>query len=173
MKPFKYLLTLMLWSLCGSWAVAQNGMFVPFGQTNAEFDEYLETRDYVRSLQRPHEDTLVNLIRDDHWATYFFDEGVLYAIEDVRVYRDPKVAERIVQSCLDYLKLSEMKMRTLESSGGFSHYAVVEGERIIELIVTEEGPRKERVTTVRLKSTSRMHGPRMQTESYANQIARN
>ena len=157
----------------GHFLQAQNGMFVPFGQTSVEFDEYLETRDYIRTLQRPTQDTVVNVLTRDHWATYFFDDQVLYAIEDVRVYRDEKTAERIVESCLDYLKLSEMRLRTLESSSGYHHYAIVEGDRIIELMVTKVGPRKEKVITVRLKATSRVYGPRLQTESYANQIVRN
>ncbi len=152
---------------------AQNGMFVPFGQSKAEFEEYLETRDYIRRISRPHTDTMINLIDNDHWATYFFDHGVLYGIEDVRVYHDEEVAERVIESCLDYMSLSTLRTRTLRSKGDFRHYALVEGDRIVELRVYQRGPRRRKVTTLHLKATSRVHGPRLQTEAYANQIVRN
>ncbi len=170
------LMTLMgimiLWVLMPDLSFAQNGMFIPFGQSLTEFEEYLETRDYVRDVQKPHPDTLINLISQKHWASYFFERGVLYSIEDVRIYPDEKVAEAVVSSCVDYLKMSKMRMRTLASGQGLSHYAIVEGDRIIELLVKTEGARKEKITTIHLKSTSRLYGPRLKTESYAQEIVK-
>jgi hypothetical protein len=91
----------------------------------------------------------------------------------VRIYRDEDIAKEVIEACLEYLDMGEFRVRDVQHSRHDQHYATVEGDRIVELMVKDEGTRKEPVITIRLKSTSRLYGPRMEIEAYASSIVNN
>jgi len=167
---FIYLLLIVSFPLT---SLCQSALFVPFGQSQSELDAYLDSRNYIRSQSRDHQDTLMSVLNDQHWVKYVLSDRILYSIEDVRIYTGEKEAERMIESCMEYLNLGNMRVRTLSNNGSRSHYAKVEGDRIVELIITRRGERKKRITTLRLKSTSRLYGPKEQTELVASRIIKN
>jgi len=161
-----YLLPTCLW--------AQSAVFIPFGQTRSEIDHFLtDGQGYIQRSEFPSPDTILNYVNERQRVTYILNDDVLYAVEDERVYRDEEIAEEVIKACLDYLDMGEFRVRDVSHSEYDQHYATVEGDRIVELMIVEEGTRKEPVITVRLKSTSRLYGPRMEVEAYASRIVRN
>lgn len=147
---------------------AQNAMFIPFGQSVDEVSEYLYSRDYAQKVDKTLNTEWVNSVSSSQSVVYYFGDDVLYAIEDTRFYKDRKEAERIVKTCLDFMALEKNKVRTLDSENGINHYAVVTNDRLIELIV--ENGKKNEGANLRLKSTSRLYGPRMKTEDVVMKV---
>lgn len=161
-------------SLLPTWLLAQSAVFIPFGQTRSEIDHYLANgQGYIQRSEFPSPDTILNYVNHRQTVTYILNDDVLYAVEDQRVYRDEEMADAVIKACLDYLDMGEFRLRDVSHSEYDQHYATVEGDRIVELMILEEGTRKEPVITIRLKSTSRLYGPRMEVEAYASRIVRN
>lgn len=165
-------LLLTLWGLFGAFGMAQNAMFLPFGQTTVDVMDYLDTRDYVHQVVYEADSGYMHLSLRQQEVQYFFDDEVLFAVEDRRVITDKKEADGVIKACLDFMAMEERRVRTLSSQSSGTHYAAVGDDRIMELIVVDLGTRKAPDIRIRLKVTSRLYGPRMQTEAFAAQVAR-
>ncbi|RMG72950.1 MAG: hypothetical protein D6722_04425 [Bacteroidetes bacterium] len=147
-------------------------MFLPFGQTSEEVLAYMDARDYAQYVEYIADSGHMQLDVRGQEVLYVFDEDILYAVEDQRQFYDKDLADHVVETCLDFMALEERRVRNLDSPSGQSHYATVADDRIIELVVIDQGTRKAPDIRVRLKVTSRLYGPRMQTEAFAAQVAR-
>lgn len=160
--------------LLPTWLLAQSAIFIPFGQTRSEIDHYLaDGQGYIQRSEFPSPDTIFNYVNERQRVTYILNDDVLYAVEDQRIYRDKAIAEGVIEACLDYLDMGEFRVRNVSHSDYDQHYATVEGDRIVELMIIEAGTRKEPMITIRLKSTSRLYGPRVEVEAYASRIVKN
>ncbi|GAB4414904.1 MAG: hypothetical protein OHK0039_23140 [Bacteroidia bacterium] len=151
-------------------ATAQNALFIPFGQREDEVLQDLRARDYIREIRRETQELRIVAFLHQAHLYYYIDEDILYAVEDVRRYGDRKEAEHIVQTCMDFMTLDERRIRQVDSDLGGHHYATVDEERIIELHVQDLGTRRKPDIVVSLKVTSRLYGPRMQTEAFAARL---
>ncbi|MDX2246158.1 MAG: hypothetical protein SF052_05255 [Bacteroidia bacterium] len=147
---------------------AQNAMFIPFGQSVDQVSEYLYSRDYAQKVDKTEDSEWVNKVSNTQSVVYFFDNNVLYAIEDARFYKDRKEFDRVVKTCLDFMSMEKHRIRTLDAENGVNHYAVVTDDRLVELIV--ETGKKEEGSSIRMKSTSRLYGPRMKTEDVVMKV---
>ncbi|MEZ4827109.1 MAG: hypothetical protein R3C61_12660 [Bacteroidia bacterium] len=147
---------------------AQNAMFIPFGQPLDVVSEYLSSRDYAQKVDKTLGSEWINNVSSTQSVVYFFDDDVLFAIEDSRFYKEKKEAERVVKTCLDFMAMEKRRVRTLDSESGTNHYAVVTDDRLVELIV--EYGKKNEGASIRLKSTSRLYGPRMKTEDVVMKV---
>lgn len=160
--------------LLGSTALpAQNAMFIPFGLTKGEVKAHLESRMYQMPLEVEEKADRLLARTPIQVTEYFFDDGILYAINSIRRYQDKKEASLIYESCMDYLNMVSKRLSTMASRGGNSHYAVLADDRIVEVIYEQVKHEGESVIELRLKTTSRQHGPRLQVASYAAEIAQN
>ncbi|MDX1909546.1 MAG: hypothetical protein SF053_21075 [Bacteroidia bacterium] len=166
----KNITLILILSLCAS-AVAQNAMFIPFGQTRQEVNAYLDTREYVFRRMDRLPDTLGLRFSLPREVDYVFKENVLYAVRDERRVTDRKDAERLLKTCLDYMSMGNQRVRNVDSPNGVQHYATIKDDRLIELI-TIPPRQKTEPTVIILQVTSRYHGPRMQTENLVTQISR-
>lgn len=161
---------LLLFSFLSFSLTAQNALFVPFGQTMTEVDTFLQAKEYIQQISKPNEDLIEVMVHEGRTMQYHFKDGFLFGIEEHRVYRNHKKKEEIVKNCLDFLKATEEKVKTIKSEDVDSHYAVAPTDRVMEFTVSERGKKKDRIINLTFKSTSRYHGPRLLTEEYASQI---
>ena len=145
---------------------AQNAFFISFGQTEKDVNDFLQTKDYIWDVPKIQEGRLVNQITDRQQITYCFKDQILYAVEDQRIYKSKRDASRSVESCVDFLRKLDKnnKVAKIGNDESKEHYVAVTDDKIFELIV--EFGKKEKSSVVLFKSTSRNHGPRMQTEAF-------
>jgi hypothetical protein len=155
------------------WIFGQSALFLPFGQNTQEVYDHFASREYYRVAPEPSvrtQDTLINQMGRGWIVTYLMEDGRLYAVEDERCYEDKKEADLVIEACLSYLNLFEKRVRTIRKANVKSYYVVVLEDRVVELKVWESGKRKKRITNISLRSTSRMYGPRLKTESMITQL---
>ncbi|MEM7657738.1 MAG: hypothetical protein AAF399_16525, partial [Bacteroidota bacterium] len=115
-------------------------------------------------------DSLVHQLENGWSVAYLMEEEQLYAVEDIREYTDKKEVEAVITSCLAYFKLFDKRIREPRKNGLKAYYVVVLDDRLVELRVWESGKRKQRRTHISLRSTSRLYGPRLKTESMIAQL---
>ena len=149
---------------------AQNALFIPFGQSITEVDSFLGSKDYLYEVYFPEDNILQAEVHPGRTMRYYFEDGYLFEIEEVRVIDNYKLKESIVKGCLDFLKGTEEKVKVLKTEGLDSHYAVAPEDRVMEFTVLETGKRKDRQVSITFTSTSRYYGPRMDTEAYVTQL---
>lgn len=155
------------------WIFGQSALFLPFGQQTQEVYDHVASREYYRVAPAPTthtQDTLINRMGEGWFVTYLMEDGRLYAVEDERVYTDKKEADLVIEACLSYLGLFEKRVRTVRKASVKAYYVVVLDDRLVELKVWESGKRKKKITNISLRSTSRMYGPRLKTESMIAQF---
>ena len=150
--------------------LAQNALFVHFGQTVAEVDSFLNTKDYLADVYQADDKLIEVKVHEGRRLRYHFEEGYLYEIEEIREFYDHKLKESLVKNCLDFLKQTEEKVKVLKTEGVDSHYAVAPEDRVLEFTVTESGKKRSRKLEMTFTSTSRYYGPRMDTEAYVSQL---
>ena len=148
----------------------QNALFIPFGQSIAEVDSFLESKDYLYEVYFPSDNILQAEVHPGRTLRYYFEDGYLFEIEEIRTINNYKLKETVVKGCLDFLKQTEEKVKVLKTNGVDSHYAVAPEDRVLEFTVTETGRRKDRQVSITFTSTSRYYGPRMDTEAYVTQL---
>ena len=165
----KYLSILFLFFLSFD-LFAQNALFIPFGQTMSEVDTFLESKDYLKTIDRSEDDLIHVVVYDGRTIDYHFKDGFLFGIEETREFYNHKLKEGLVKECMDFLKGTEEKVKTLKTEGVDSHYAVAPTDRVLEFMVKESGRRKRKQLIMTIKSTSRYHGPRLRTEEYVSQL---
>lgn len=161
------ILTLVLITLSFS-IHAQSAFFVGIGQDTGEVREYLETRTYLRTLTEDSTNLWTGSVFSNQEIKYRFHEGILYAIEDVRVFDNKEKAESISETCIGYLKLLDFDSKQLVSSGTRDHYVAITYDKVVEF--SFESERDTDNYTCTLKVTSRRHGPRMKTESFVASV---
>lgn len=146
---------------------AQNSSFIPFGQ--AQKTVLSDLGHYERPLGKPvaKDNQIYNKLSDTREVRYSFREDMLFQIEDVRYCEDKEEAKRIEESCKAYLGLFH-QAKVLDAPSGSSHYASILEDRVIEVLI--ENDRKSKMTKITLRSTSRLHGPRMQTEELVSLV---
>lgn len=143
---------------------------MPFGQELSELRQNLGEKDYIRKINSKEDllETKINYMRKMRYHLFYKE---LYAIEDERIYMNKKEAERIIQTCISYMEFDNRKAHVINRKNGITHYASLREDRIIELTVQKTRiKRKKYEYILNLKSTSRFHGPRNQTEVFAQQI---
>jgi hypothetical protein len=151
----------LIWSLAFVSMYGQNMSFIPFGQNQSSVMEDLT--DYERFLGevKAENKKIVNKLSENRFVSYSFQEDQLFQIEDVRYYESKVEANEAKEACLAYLSLFR-QAKVLKTQGGINHYASIMSDRVVEVIF--ENDRKSKMTKIILRSTSRYHGPRMQTE---------
>lgn len=158
---------------------AQNAFFLPFGQTDQEVIQLISQKEYPFELTQG-ADSISQEMQNGQRVTYYFKNGTLYAIEDTRIYTDKKEADRVLKTITDYMENEDRRVRHVGSSGGRSHYLTIEQDRVIEVVAevrtikTRKGKVKDKhkEVTMHLRVTSRLHGPRLQTEEYVSEVLR-
>ena len=76
-------------------------------------------------------------------------------------------AKELEESLKAYLGLFK-QTKVMGSQGGNSHYASILKDRIVEVVI--ENDRKTKQIQIILRSTSRFHGPRMETEQLVSLV---
>lgn len=149
---------------------AQNVLFMPFGQEVAQLRKALSDKDYINKV-RAEKDLLETQLGHMRRMRYHLFYDILYSIEDERIYMNKKEAERIIESCIAYMEFDDHKAHVINRKNGTTHYATVLDDRIVEFTVHKTRiKRKKYKFVLNLKSTSRMHGPKNQTETFAQSI---
>ncbi len=149
----------------------QNVLFLPFGQTREEIKEQFQDKDYVKRVFYGNE-IIESQVSFKQKMRYHLKDDLLYAVEDERQYVNKKEAERVIQACLEYMKMGSRKAHVMSNKGGLTHYALLETNRVVEFWVEKKriGWRQHEYTLT-LKVTSRYHGPRSKTEALAAMVA--
>ena len=144
---------------------SQNALFLPFGQSNQQIENYLVTRDYIQEIKREKQDQIVNQVTENRKVVYHFEENFLYATEDIRMITDKKLLDDALKSCREYMKDGDKLPKALSSKNFQKHYLIVKEDKIIELTLKKDSRTKDYILC--LKVTSRRYGPRMATEKIA------
>jgi len=150
---------------CSLAASAQNILFLPFGQTQISVDSFLQTRDYLDLIEKPDPEIISSSIDSIAKVKYYFKTDRLYAVEDMRFYKDKEDAEAALDACLEFLKKKgKGEVYKAFNSKEVQHYVSVDDDKMTELIISFNA--RPFAAKVHLKSTSRKYGPRMKTESF-------
>ena len=157
-------LTLILFTLICQLSVAQNAFFIPFGQSINEVENLLYEREYYKNNYEKLENQIISELFGNQQVTYNFKDKVLFGVEDQRLFSSKKHANKAIESCMKFLHSKEGKVISMNSQDTRSHHVTVTEDEILELIVKKG--KKEKEVIVILKSTSRFHGPRMETEAF-------
>lgn len=163
MRILSFLLfTFACWTLQG-----QNMSFIPFGQ--AQEIVLADLSHYERPLGKAEakENRIVNQLSPNRSVHYIFKEDQLFQIEDIRLCADREEAKELEESLKAYLGLFK-QTKVMDSQGGNSHYASILKDRIVEVVI--ENDRKTKQIQIILRSTSRFHGPRMETEQLVSLV---
>ena len=146
---------------------AQNHLFIPFGQTVADVEHYLYTRDYVANVELDDSmKTLRALIDADNQVEYAFNEGNLYAITVSRNYRNRRQARESLKNCLNYMAMvSHGAMRETNDERLTCHTAITDS-RIVKLFIQEHS----RSTTITITTLSRSLGTLEQEEAFLYEL---
>ncbi|MCI4668357.1 MAG: hypothetical protein MRZ79_09475 [Bacteroidia bacterium] len=166
----KIYLLICTFLLVASHVMGQNVLFIPFGQDVGELRQTLKGKDYIKRVVRDGQtlETQINYMRKMRYHM-FYDH--LYSIEDERVYLNKKEAERIIQTCIKFLESNDRKAHVISRKNGVTHYVAIHTDRIIEFTVKKTRiKRKKYEFVLNLKSTSRFHGPKNETEAFARSI---
>ena len=157
-------ITLILITLICQLSVAQNAFFIPFGQSVGEVEDYLEAREYYKQNHEKLENQIVSELSGSQQITYNFKDRVLFGVEDQRLFDSKRHANKAIESCMNFLHSKNTKVFNVNTRESKSHHVTVTENEILELIVKKGDIEKEVI--VILKSTSRFHGPRMETEAF-------
>ncbi|MEO0472149.1 MAG: hypothetical protein AAF206_21160, partial [Bacteroidota bacterium] len=146
---------------------AQNHLFIPFGQSEEDVKQYLQTRDYIVQVV---EDKEVHSLRaeiDQHkHVEYAFDDGALYATTVTRAYETRRTAQSVLKNCLNYLRSISRADINETTSDNVTVYTTATEHRIIKLFVTSH----KRGQTLSLTSVSRHYGPMDQEQDFMYEV---
>ncbi len=146
---------------------AQNALFVPFGQTNAQVRSYLAEKDYIRVVD---EDLELNSLKAkldvDKEVEYAFENGILYAVTMTRRYTNRTVGKEIMTSCLEYLRLISNGSMDQSSKGDITVYTALTTSRVFKLFVTDNSS----TYTLALTAISRQNGPMTRDPNFYYEI---
>ena len=158
MKLFSSLPLFLVLSIA---SVAQNNMFIPFGQTPEEVMSFLGSRDYIINIHEDMDMKSVRAVLDQNkHVEYAFNEGSLFATTITRNYKDRKIAKSIQKDCLNYMEYVSKGNTRQTANEEIICYTALTDARVIKLFIQEH---KESVT-VTLSSVSRKFSPPMQQD---------
>ncbi len=148
---------------------SQSALFVNIGQDTGEVREFLESRTYFRSISENSISLWTGTVHKNQEVRYHFFDGVLYAIEDQRLYTDKNQAHQVMEACVTYLEMVDFDTKEMESpDNNVDHYVAITHDRVVEFKMTWDRDTNE--YTCSLMVTSRRYGPRMKTESFVSQV---
>ncbi|MEO0898403.1 MAG: hypothetical protein AAFY71_18470 [Bacteroidota bacterium] len=151
-------------------SMAQNAMFIPFGLPLKKVQNSLQEKDYIKRVSYESE-IIESKVNHRQVIRYHMKRDILFAIEDERIYLNKKEAERVIQTCVEYMGRGNRKAKVLSNKGGVTRWGMVETDRVLELVVSKKKITKKKFEyLVVLKATSRFHGPRGETEELASAI---
>ncbi|RMG57178.1 MAG: hypothetical protein D6722_25285 [Bacteroidetes bacterium] len=135
---------------------AQTNLFIPFGQTQAEVRDFLNTRDYVLALHEEEDmDRLRAILSSDKQVEYVFHRGALYATTVTRNYDERRTAREVEKNCLEYMHSLALGGVKETQEKGVLCYSAVSEHRLIKLFVQQHVGS----TTLTLTSISRQYCP--------------
>lgn len=173
MRKLRLALPLFLIALLPYAVSGQNGLFIPFGQTESEVKNFIKSRSYVQIAESDSESRILKATSDIQEASYEFHNNSLCVISNKRTYRDKKEAERIIKSCLAYLSRGERKVATLPSKNFVKHYACMERGRIVELRINQFNDEGGPLVIIELVAMSTKFSPSSEVAAYASLIEEN
>mgnify|MGYP001203940930 CR=1 FL=1 len=142
--------------------LAQNKLFIPFGQSADDVRQFLETRDYVLDIQE-HHDLLTMMVDVDEGkrVEYAFDaEGRHYATTVTRTYADARQSIKFRENSLEYMKMVSKNQVERNSYGRIVCHTAVGSESIFKFFVISHG----NTQTLQLTSISRSIGPAQRSD---------
>ncbi|GAB4410999.1 MAG: hypothetical protein OHK0039_15840 [Bacteroidia bacterium] len=149
--------------------LAQNNLFLPFGQSSDEVKYYLATRDYIVNIEEDDEmRSLRALMNENKQVEYVFHDGKLYATTISMNYTDKRLAREAEANCMAYMNevrrgIGEVK-RTEQD--GVICYTALTDTRILKLFIQAHA----NSTTLTLTSVSRRHSPESVREDYYYEV---
>lgn len=164
----RYLVTLLC-SLAFITVSAQNSAFLDFGQNQQSVADNLGHYERPLGELKSKTNLLTYQYSKTRWLDYHFVSDELYRIEDVQVFADKDDAKETIEACKLYLSLGGREAVELDAPSGTTHYAKVMQDRVIELVIFND--RKNDLTQLTMRVTSRNFGPRMEAEALAMKIA--
>lgn len=148
-------------------AISQNHLFIPFGQTEDEVRDFLNSRDYVNKII---EDSKMGSLRAvlevDKHVEYVFEKGQLYATSVTRNYSDRKSAKEVEKKCLEYMLVTGSNDIKQTHNENVICHTVVTDSRVIKLFIIEHSKSK----TLTFTSVSRKFGPMISKKDYYYEI---
>ncbi|MEL7532980.1 MAG: hypothetical protein AAFN10_16810 [Bacteroidota bacterium] len=162
-------LVILLCTLAFSTVSAQNSAFLDFGQSAQKVSDNLGHYERPLGELKSSPNLLTYQFSKTRWLDYHFLGDELYRIEDIQVFADKDKAKEMIEACKVYLSLGAKDPVELNAPLGTSHYAKVFKDRVVELVVFND--RKNNLTQITLRVTSRNFGPRMEAEALAMKVA--
>ena len=141
---------------------SQNALFLPFGQSNQEIEDYLHTRDYIQEIIKVDEDQIINKVSDNRKLVYHFQEDEHYATEDYLILSEKEKVDHAIKSCLDYMKDGNRQAKLLSSKKSQKHYLIFKTDEVIELMLMKDARNDDYI--ICLKVSSRLYGPPFEVE---------
>lgn len=163
----KYLYVLIFSLLIQTPAIAQNHLFIPFGQTKDEVRSFLTSRDYVNDIVTDDKMGILRAVLEaDKHVEYVFEEGHLYSTSVTRNYANKKSAKEVEKKCLEYMVVTGSKDIKETRSDNRTCHTVVTDNRVIKLFVIEYQKSKTLIFT----AVSRKFGPMISKKDYYYEI---
>jgi len=162
-------LVILLCTLAFTTVSAQNSAFLDFGQSAQKVSNNLGHYERPLGELKSSPNLLTYQFSKTRWLDYHFVGDELYRIEDVQVFDDKDKAKQMIEACKIYLSLGSEDPVELDAPLGTTHYAKVFKDRVIELVVFND--RKNSLTQITMRVTSRNFGPRMEAEALAMKVA--
>ena len=162
-------LVILLCTLAFSTVSAQNSAFLDFGQSAQKVSDNLGHYERPLGELKSSPNLLTYQFSKTRWLDYHFLGDELFRIEDVQVFEDKEKAKEMIEACKVYLSLGTKEAVELDAPLGTTHYAKVFQDRVVELVVFND--RKNNLTKITLRVTSRNFGPRMEAEALALKVA--
>ncbi|MDP5170725.1 MAG: hypothetical protein NWR72_10805 [Bacteroidia bacterium] len=147
---------------------AQSAFFVGIGSDSNAVREIIESRAYLKPALGDSPDLWIRKVYSHQEIKYRFHEGILFSIEDERVFDTKELAEHVAETCKTYLGLLDFDTKQIDDIENADHFVAVTYDKVVEFILARDKTTEKYTCT--LKVTSRRHGPRMQTESFVAQL---
>lgn len=142
-------------------SVAQNNMFIPFGQTPEEVMTFLGSRDYIINIHEDLEMKSVRAVLDQNkHVEYAFNEDSLFATTITRNYKDRKIAKSIQKDCLDYMEYVSKGNTRQTANTEIICFTALTDSRVIKLFIQEH----DESVTLTLSSVSLKFSPPTQQD---------
>jgi len=163
----KHLYFLIIALLIPAALFSQNHLFIPFGQTEDEVRDFLNSRDYVGEIIKDAKlGSLRAILEANKHVEYVFENGRLYATSVTRNYSDKKSAKEVEKKCLEYMVVTGSRDIKVTHKENVTCHTVVTDNRIIKLFVIEH-PKSRTLT---FTSVSRQFGPMISKKDYYYEI---
>lgn len=155
------LLFLLLCLILRPNAKAQSSLFLPFGTAKPEVISYLETRDYVRSLEVDDELSVVRItLAPRKRVEYAFFRNRLYAVTVLQNYTSPVEADQAEEHLMEYLRSTGAPQIQQTGRGAIVCHTAITDSRVMKVFTRTHPDSRSLI----LSSISLAHGPEMTEE---------